>query len=129
MDIPQVLAAMPAYQGPSWGPMAQTGVSYADFAAKWPAESGSPPTEDEMLAVWADLEATRAAREAQARRTEAIALLMASNEPRDVALRALIRDLYTQHNDLRELHGLPRILEPDVITRVVTGIGDGLGEV
>lgn len=130
MDIPQVLAVLAP--GISWGRSAQTGATYQEFEEGWLALYGPedpPPTEAEMLATWTDLEANRATREAQTRRSEAIALLMASNEPRDVALRALIRDLYTQLNDIRELLARPRTLEPEIVTRVVMGIGDGLGEV
>lgn len=54
MDIPLVLEVL--RPGVYWGPMAQTGVAYADFAAAWPASgSGTVPTEAEMNAAWATI--------------------------------------------------------------------------
>lgn len=126
MDIPQVLAALRPTD--DWGPGANTSSTYAELVAGW--RGANPcPSEEEMAATWADIEANRATAEAARRRQEAITTLLTSNEPRDVALRMLIRDLYTQVNDLRELHGLPRQLESTIVPRVVAGISEGFGEV
>lgn len=97
MDIPQVLASL--RPGQDWGPLAQTGVAYADFAAAW--RGASPvPTEQEMLAEWATLEAARPVRDRDARRTAAQALA-AAPDPTVQLLRAQLLVLIDEVNALR----------------------------
>lgn len=68
---------------------------------------------------------------AQAKRDRAAAItaLMTSTDPFAVATRAFLRDLYTRLNDSRELQGLPRDQEPEIVARVVGGIEQGLGDI
>jgi len=67
-------------------------------------------------------------RPARQKRAAAVGALMSADDPISVALRAFIRDLYTRHNDLRERLGLPRQQEPEIVGRVIAGIGGGLGD-
>lgn len=61
--------------------------------------------------------------------TRAAALgVLASNDAIPVSVRVFIRDLYTQLNDVREAIGLPRILEPEILGRIVPALQSGLGE-
>lgn len=62
-------------------------------------------------------------------RHEAFRIFMASNDPPDVMLRTIFRDIYTQINDVRELIGQPRILEPEIVARIFQSLQLGLGEV
>jgi hypothetical protein len=128
MDLPQVLAVL--RPGEDWGPCAQSDSTYAQFAKGWalrhPPEI-PPPTEVEMEEAWKAIVTGAPAAKASARRSDAVQLLLTSDEPRDVALRALIRDLYTQVNDLREQLGQKREQEPEILGRIVTGIGGGIG--
>lgn len=76
IDLPQVLDVL--RPGVYWGPMAQTGVAYADFAAAWPGgDSGTLPTEQECQTTWDTLEANRPATVLAARRAAAIVLAAA----------------------------------------------------
>jgi len=61
MDIPQVLQRI--RPGQDWGPMAQTGVLYADFAPLW-RDPQPVPTEAEMEATWQVIVAEQAAEQA-----------------------------------------------------------------
>lgn len=125
MDIPTVLASL--RPGEDWGPCAQSDSTYAALAATW--RGASPvPAEADMLAEWDRLESTRVVRAAAERRSAAVASLMTADDPVSVAVRAFVRDLYTQLNDVRQSLGLPRVLEPEIVGRVVGGIGAGLGD-
>lgn len=53
MDIPQVLAQI--CPDKFWGPNAQTGCSYEDFARCWPEASGPVPSQKEMEKVWKEI--------------------------------------------------------------------------
>lgn len=128
MDIPQVLAVL--RPGEDWGPCAQSDSTYTALAATWRGSS-AVPTEAEMLVTWDTIQANAAMVAAQARRAAAVGLVMTSEEPRDVALRGFLRDIYTAINDLRQAlpTPLPRVLEPDILTRVVTGLNNSQGDV
>ncbi len=96
-----------------------------------PAPAGRLPDEPEgdfgyLLGALSPAAAVAAS---EALRLAATTALVTSNEYRDVAMRALIRDLYTRINDLRQKLGLERELEPTIIGRVVSAVGAGLGEV
>ena len=125
MDIPQVLAVL--RPGEDWGPCAQSESTYADLARTWRSPESACPTEAEMLACWAALETGRAAAAERAARAQAAGVLAGQREPDLLSLALLVRmlasDLYTRHNDLRELHGLPRELEPAIMARLVAGLG------
>lgn len=125
MDIPQVLAVLRPNE--DWGPCAQSDSTYEQLAAKWRG-TNPVPTLEEMEAEWATIEAERSTKELQALRTAAIHSLLTATDPISVALRAFIRDLYTQINNLLELLGRDRVLEQVIVGRVIAGIGDGLGE-
>lgn len=62
-------------------------------------------------------------------RKRAFAVMLQSNEPRDVMLRAILKLLFTEVNDLRELNGLQRRLEPERIAAIYAALEQGLGEV
>jgi hypothetical protein len=105
MDIPIVLQRIRNLV--PWGPMAQTGVSYADFVAAWPATSGTPPTEAEMLAEWQEYLAewggfapgTPEFAALVARRADAAGLDAPTGGPR--VLRAVVALTVDELNDLR----------------------------
>ncbi len=127
MDIPQVLASL--RPGVYWGPCAQTHSTYANLFAHWPESgSGACPTEAEMEAEWAALEAARPAALVAARRAAAIQQFLSSEEPVIVACRALFRMAFTRINDCDERDNLPRTLEEAIITEAMTGVYGGLGD-
>lgn len=125
MDMPQVLAVL--RPGEDWGPCAQSESTYADLARTWRSPESACPTEAEMLACWAALEAGRAAAVVRAARTQAVGVLTGRREPDLQSLALLVRmlaqDFYTRLNDLRELHGLPRVLEPEIMAGLIAGLG------
>lgn len=59
---------------------------------------------------------------------EAALTVLASNDTIPVSVRVFVRDIYTQLNDVREAIGLPRILEPEILGRIVPAVQSGLGE-
>lgn len=125
MDIPQVLAVL--RPNDDWGPCSQSDSTYSQLVAGWRGPS-PVPTEQEMLHQWASIEAGRVAAEAVAKRTAAINALMVADDPISVAVRAFVRDIYTQINDIRVLHSLDRQLEQEIVVRVIGGIQTGSGD-
>lgn len=99
MDIPQVLEVLRPSE--DWGPMAQTGVSYADFAPHWRGTS-AVPTEAEMLAEWDALVATAADRLHARLRAEAKALIDATEDRVADLLRAIVLLTVAELNVLRQ---------------------------
>lgn len=79
---------------------------------------------EEFVAAWDWTEAGAGA----TRRAAAVRALLTDTSPLGVALRAFIRDIYTQLNDEREARGAARVGELEIVSRVIAGIGDGLGE-
>lgn len=65
---------------------------------------------------------------AMVRRRQAAVALLGSDQPISVAIRAVVRDIYTQINDVREAAGLPRVLEHVVIPRLIEQISNGAGD-
>ncbi len=124
MDIAQVLAVL--RPGEDWGPCAQSESTYADLARTWRSSESACPTEAEMLACWAELEATRTQREQQRLNQQALATIFGGTDPLHVALKRIFSDLYTQINDVREhdfRNGpLERILEPAIMARLVAAL-------
>lgn len=59
---------------------------------------------------------------------DAVKWVAGSPDPVAIAIRVLLRDLYTALNDLRELHDLERVQEPAVAARLValTNLGGGM---
>lgn len=60
--------------------------------------------------------------------TEAVQWLAGSGDFQAVALRVVLRDIYTQLNDGRERDDLPRIQEPNTAQRLIASAGQGAGE-
>lgn len=61
-------------------------------------------------------------------RLAAVKSLILSDDVISVAMRAVMRDVYSQINDVREACGLPRIMEHIVIPRLVESIKKGQGD-
>ncbi len=76
IDLPQVLAVLRPSE--DWGPLAQTGVDYATFAAKWRGAS-AVPTLAQMQVTWDSLEAGRAVADRDALRAAAVTLATAQD--------------------------------------------------
>lgn len=60
---------------------------------------------------------------------KAFDLLQKSNEPRDVMVRTVLKLVFTELNDLRELLGKERTLESQRIALIYQALNQGLGEV
>lgn len=74
---------------------------------------------------WSD--AAHAAWAAGRATVAAVAWLAASPEPAAVALRVVLRDVYTAINDERESRSLARVLEPEIAARLVAAAQSGAG--
>lgn len=98
MDIPQVLAVL--RPGEDWGPCAQSDSTYARLAATWRSPASTCPTEAEMLATWAIIEANRPTATRDAQRARAVALASDPAGERKL-LRALLLLAMDENNALR----------------------------
>lgn len=83
-------------------------------------------SDENIEAAKSQYQAKQAAAEA-ARTQAAIQHLATSESPDAKAARVYLRYLFTAINDLRELHGLPRKLEPEIRDELVTAAGAGYG--
>lgn len=107
MDIAEVLSAL--RPDDDWGPCAQSDSTYADLARTW--RGSSPvPSEKEMLAAWAELEATRAERAMSETRTAALMGLLTRSDETGVQVRMLADAICTLTNDVFEEMGKGRPL-------------------
>lgn len=73
-------------------------------------------------------EAALLERRAVQKRRQALRALLQSDDPIAVAIRAVIRDVYTQINDTREAVGAPRELEHIILPRLTETILRGGGD-
>lgn len=94
-----------------------------------PAVEPVPPSDEAAAAIaafdWTDAaqqqwELSRAA-------VAAVEWLAGSADVAAVALRVVLRDLYTAMNDERETRGLARVLEPETAARLVAAAQAGAG--
>jgi hypothetical protein len=106
VDVPIVLQRLRNLV--PWGPNAQTGSTYAELVSTWPATSGTPPTEAEMLTEWqvylsewgGFAPGTPEYKELAARRADAAGLDAPTGAPR--VLRAVVSLTVDELNDLRD---------------------------
>lgn len=92
--------------------------------AHWSPDLGPEPTAEAIAAVTArQVSAAGLARASVA----AVGQFAAGMDAITVAVRIIVRDLYTRLNDLRELHGLPRVQEPEHVARLIADAMGGQG--
>lgn len=117
------------------GGVENDGISLDPVADEVTAISYKQPSDEQtvlaqrLIAAFDWSEAAHTAWKKAYLRKQAFSLMLKSNEPRDVMLRALLKLLFTEINDLRELNGLQRHLEPERIAAIYAALEQGLGEV